>query len=63
MTNDLKNTISSLNAFLREKNLFYFVRDPERGMGLETILSNYHLVHILKTQFLEYFRDIGLKHF
>lgn len=63
MENDLRNTINLLNEFLNGKNLYFFVRDPERALGLGTVLNNYHNVHILKTQYQEYFNDIGVNYF
>lgn len=63
MENDLQNTIDLLNSFLNRKNIFYFVRDPERALGLSKILNNYHVVHVTQTQFLKHFREIGVKYF
>ncbi len=63
MGSELQNTIDLLKEFLTEKNLYYFVRDPERAMGLCGVLPNYHIVHILKTQYLKHFDDTGVHYF
>lgn len=61
MSNRLKDFTNNLNSFLTDKNLFYFVRNPERGLGLETLINNFHLIHIQNSQYSEYFNDNGIK--
>ena len=63
MTNKLQEYINKINSHLADKSLFYFVRNPERGLGLETIINNYHLVHIQNSQYVDYFKDNGFKFF
>jgi phosphoribosylaminoimidazole carboxylase (NCAIR synthetase) len=53
---------TALNKYFTNKNLFYFVRDPERSLGLEKILNNYHVIHVLNSQYKKYFESIGLKY-
>lgn len=63
METELQNTIKLINEFLNRKNLYYFVRDPERALGLGMILNNYHIIHVLKSQYQQYFDDIGVNYF
>jgi len=63
MKNRLQDYINNLNSHLTDKNLFYFVRNPERGLGLETLINNYQLVHIQNSQYFDYFKDNGVKFF
>lgn len=60
MRNRLEAYTNDLNSHLSDKNLFYFVRNPERGLGLETLLNNFHLIYIQSSQYTEYFDDSGI---
>ena len=63
MKNRLQEYTNNLNLHLTDKNLFYFVRNPERGLSLETLISNYHLIYIQNSQYSEYFKDSGIKNY
>ena len=62
MSKDLENYTNTLEKYFSNKNLFYFVRDPERALGLEKILPNYHIIHVLNSQYKKYFESIGLNY-
>ncbi len=63
LSKELEKTKLELNRLLENKSIFYLTRDPERGTGLEDLIENFHLVHIQRTQYLDYFDKIGLKYF
>lgn len=63
MASDINNSIDSVNRFLAGKSLYYFSREVERGLGLENVLTNFHLVHIQNSQYTNYFKDTGVKYF
>lgn len=63
MSDELNKTKVLVNKYLTDKSIFFLTRDPERGLGIESIIDNYHLVHINRSQYLEYFDAIGLKYF
>lgn len=63
MLNNLENATQSLNKFLDQKSLFYFARDPERALGLATVLENYHIIHVLKSQYISCFDKTGVNYF
>lgn len=63
MRNRLEEYTNNLNSHLSDKNLFYFVRNPERGLGLETLLNNFHIIYIQSSQYTEYFDDSGINSF
>lgn len=62
MPNKLDKSLNQINEFLKDKNLFYFVRDPERALGLEALLRNYHIIHIISTQYNQYFEQQNIKY-
>ncbi|MCA9379649.1 ATP-grasp domain-containing protein [Candidatus Dojkabacteria bacterium] len=63
MRNRLQDYTNNLNSHLSDKNLYYFVRNPERGLGLETLINNYYLIYIQSSQYSEYFNDGGIKNY
>jgi hypothetical protein len=63
MRNRLQDYTNNLNSHLSDKNLYYFVRNPERGLGLETLINNYYLIYIQSSQYSEYFKDGGIKNY
>jgi len=63
LTEKLSKTKELVNKYLSDKSIFFLTRDPERGLGIESILDNYHLVHINRSQYRDYFDEIGLKYF
>lgn len=63
MTNKLQEYTNIINSYLTDKNLYYFVRNPERGLSLETLINNFHLIYIQNSQYNDYFKDVGIKTF
>lgn len=59
----LNSVVDKLNSRLVNSPLFYLSNDPERGLGLETLINNYHLVYIDKSQYSSYFKSNFIKYF
>ncbi len=63
MPDNLKNLLDKVNTVLSSGQLFYFANDPERELGLEHVLENFHLLHIDASQYLEHFKRLGIRYF
>ncbi|MCA9383237.1 ATP-grasp domain-containing protein [Candidatus Dojkabacteria bacterium] len=61
--NTITNLIGTINQKLDNSAYFYLSNDPERALGLENLLNNYHIVHIDDTQYLEHFDTNGVNYF
>jgi len=59
----LNEITNKLNSVLKNSPLFYLSNDPERSLGLENTLDNYHIVHIDKSQYLNVFDKNNTKYF
>jgi len=55
--------LEQVNKVLSEKPLFYLSNDPERALGLEKFLKNYHIVHIDNNLYLPFFTESKIKFF
>lgn len=63
MKDNLQSLLGKVNQKLENASLFYLSNDPEKSIGLEKRLINFHPVFIDDSQFIEYFKLNGLKHF
>ncbi|MFQ5492653.1 MAG: ATP-grasp domain-containing protein [Candidatus Dojkabacteria bacterium] len=64
MTDDqTEKLIDKVNQHLGGDAYFYLSNDPERGLGLEGLIDNLHLVHIDQTQLLPYFKSNDINYF
>lgn len=52
-----------VNEVLKDSSLFYLSNDPERSLGLEKLLENFHHAYMDASQFTKYFSKEGLKYF
>lgn len=59
----LNSVVDKINARLEKSPLFYLCNDPERALGLEGLINNYHIAYIDKSQYTNYFQDHSLKYF
>lgn len=59
----LDELTAQINGQLENAALFYLSNDPERALGLEKLLKNYHLVHIDNSYYTDFFRAAGLPFF
>lgn len=60
---DFETVLSKINAKLANAALFYLSNDPERALGLEHLLPNYHVVHIDASQYGEQLMAAGVAQF
>lgn len=58
-----KTLIDRLNREFDGKPLFYVTSDPERALGLESVINNYHIVCIDHTDIVDYLEKSGVKVF
>jgi hypothetical protein len=63
LADNLKSLLDKVNTVLKDGQLFYFANDPERELGLERVLENFHLLHIDASQYLEHFKRLRIKYF
>ena len=63
MDDTIGSLVSKVNNKLEGSAYFYLSNDPERALGLETLLKNYHVVHIDRSQYLDDFAAAGIKYF
>ena len=56
MTDTLNTLIQKINNKLKDNPLFYFTNDIERGIGLEKIIENYHLICIDDNAIVNYIK-------
>lgn len=63
MADDLNSLLEKVNNKLTDSALFYFANDPEREIGLELLLKNFHLLHIDASQYLPLFDVKKIKYF
>ena len=55
--------LQQVNQVLSQAAIFYLSNDPERALGLEKALNNFHVVHIDLSPYLEYFSSFGVNYF
>ncbi|MEI7578794.1 MAG: ATP-grasp domain-containing protein [bacterium] len=63
MNDTQEKVIDQINAFLKDKAIYYLANDPERALSLEDLISNFHIVHLEQSQYLETFAAHHLKYF
>lgn len=63
MEDNLQSLKEKLNNKLKDSSYFYLCNDPERALGLEEIIPNYHIVHIDLSQYLDDLQSKGIKYY
>lgn len=59
---NIKNAVEKVKTKMAGESYFYLTNDPERALGLEGLLD-INIVHIDKTQYLEYFKAHNYQYF
>jgi len=59
----LDSVVDKINQRTADTPVFYLSNDPERAMGLEQLIMNYHVACIDNTQYESYFKSVGTKFF
>ncbi|MBD3280941.1 hypothetical protein GF389_05475, partial [Candidatus Dojkabacteria bacterium] len=63
MSSNFEFLLKQLNLKLQNSSLFYVSNDPERAMGLEDLIENFHLVCVDDSNLLQGLDDAGVKYF
>ena len=63
----MEDTLQSLTQkfinFFSNSSFYYICNDPERALGLEKIIPNFHVIYIDKSSYTEIFEKEKINHF
>jgi hypothetical protein len=60
MDDTISSLLTGVNDKLAHSACFYLSNDPERALGLEKLLQNFHIVHIDRSQYLDDLDTAGI---
>ena len=63
MEDSLQSFIEKFKSYFNNSSYYYICNDPERALGLEKLIPNFHVVYVDKSQYTEVFENQKINHF